>query len=224
MIDTGDDGVIQLDEFTDFVKAELELQEIESHMATSDAGTQQAMVEAAHRGARFHHRNSVVHRVKLQGDVEMMTKEAMGQRQGLKGAGQVADVIKAWWDSLQAIGIESKERKERIDAAEKIAAAAKKEGAAEKSARARSNWMKATKVRSALTAFGATEHGQDRSLEHGDYVITDGMSKGQFFVMMRSIQKVCATPRTQLCSTPLARSLTHKSSSAVTRDARRRPV
>ena len=147
MIDSSGDGEVQLDEFTDFVKAELELMDLESTLATTkDPLAKRAMIEAAHRGARFGKRGSVEHRVKLQGDISMMAPAAVKLRGTLKKHQQIEAKIKKWWDDLRKLNAQTK-----VQPAEGI-------------------------------------------LEHGAYTTEGGISKGQFFVMMRSIQETLNVP------------------------------
>jgi Ca2+-binding EF-hand superfamily protein len=121
-VDTDGGGTIDFDEFAVIAKRELELAELHAHLEIG-AGksttsftktafltlkchpigkeTAVAATAAVKSGVRLNRTASTLFDVKMQGDLEMLTGEAIQARAELKENPKIRSAIQAWWDGMQ---------------------------------------------------------------------------------------------------------------------------
>jgi hypothetical protein len=116
MVDLDGNGTIELHEFESFINAELELTLIDAHLATVNAASQSAMIEAAHRGCSFTTDDSTTRRpsVKMQGDADMLSSAALAERKSLKHNPKIIHRIQEWWGALRSLGGKQKDGRQYL--------------------------------------------------------------------------------------------------------------
>jgi hypothetical protein len=102
-IDTSGDGSVSVDEFSQIAKIQLELQTMHEHLAgggSHNKETAAEMAAALKSGVRVNRSASTMGDVKMQGDLEMLTAEALAARQAIKDNPAVREFVEGWWENI----------------------------------------------------------------------------------------------------------------------------
>jgi hypothetical protein len=104
-VDTSGDGNINVDEFSQIAKCELELLTLTEHFGGTNPGGEVAaerdkLAAALKTGVRVNRSASTMYDKKLQGDLDMLTEEALAARQKIKDDPSVRKFVEGWWNMV----------------------------------------------------------------------------------------------------------------------------
>jgi hypothetical protein len=102
VIDADGGGTLDFDEFSAVAKNELELATLNVELVGVDVGQEgRVAAEAAVKsGVRLNRTQSTMLDKKMQGDLEMLTAEAVEQRRCLKEDPKLREAVQGWWDGV----------------------------------------------------------------------------------------------------------------------------
>jgi hypothetical protein len=102
VVDTDHGGTIDFEEFSAVAKCELEMATLAEDLEGVQV-EQQAMGAAAaavKSGVRLNRTNSTIGDMKMQGDLEMLTQEAVNARKALENDPRIKETVQTWWDAV----------------------------------------------------------------------------------------------------------------------------
>jgi hypothetical protein len=97
-LDTDGGGTIDFEEFSAIAKNQLELAALKEEIGGDASGE---TIDAVKAGVRLTRTASTQFDVKQQGDLAMLTAEALAEREQLKENAQVLQAVRSWWDGLK---------------------------------------------------------------------------------------------------------------------------